>query len=125
MYGTRRVNCTTWYGENFDLTFVVSDVSRAIVAVGDLLDQGFVPDFREPAGLVRSGRRLPLVMAGALYYLPVHIERASSKQMSNVDNCATVYVNALVDNPIKLYEYCCSEDSLLTQWFRAHGHEAE
>eukprot|EP00972_Heterocapsa_arctica_P026087 3841956-Heterocapsa_arctica.AAC.1 len=25
MYGTRRVNCTTWYGESFDLTFVVSD----------------------------------------------------------------------------------------------------
>eukprot|EP00972_Heterocapsa_arctica_P074867 11049000-Heterocapsa_arctica.AAC.1 len=74
MYGTRRVNCTTWYGESCDLTFVVSDVSRAIVAVGDLLDQGVVPDFREPAGLVRGERRLPVVMAGSLYYLPVHVE---------------------------------------------------
>eukprot|EP00972_Heterocapsa_arctica_P025606 3767992-Heterocapsa_arctica.AAC.1 len=70
MYGLRRVRCTTWDNESFDLTFVVSDVNRPIVAVRDLLDQGFVPDFRHPAGLVRFGRRLPLVMAGVLYYLP-------------------------------------------------------
>eukprot|EP00972_Heterocapsa_arctica_P095655 14106976-Heterocapsa_arctica.AAC.1 len=28
MYGRRRVFCTTWEDENFDLTFIVSDVSR-------------------------------------------------------------------------------------------------
>eukprot|EP00972_Heterocapsa_arctica_P049338 7262082-Heterocapsa_arctica.AAC.1 len=69
MYGRRRVSCTTWEDENFDLNFIVSDVSRPI-AVGDLLDQGFIPDFRSPAALVRHGGRLPLVMVGSLYYLP-------------------------------------------------------
>eukprot|EP00972_Heterocapsa_arctica_P028784 4234504-Heterocapsa_arctica.AAC.1 len=64
-------------------------------------------------------------MAGQLYYLPVHVESVACKQPSNVDACATVYVNALVDNPIKIYEYCCAHDSMITTWFRAHGHQAE
>ena len=90
MYGLRRLHCTTWNDETLDLTFVVSDVNRPIVAVGDLLDQGYVPDFRQPAGLIRSGRRLPLIMAGQLYYLPVHVESVTCNQPSNVDACATL-----------------------------------
>eukprot|EP00972_Heterocapsa_arctica_P051808 7620997-Heterocapsa_arctica.AAC.1 len=33
-------------------------------------------------------------------------------------------VNAVVENPITLYEYCCGQDSLLASWFRGHGHQA-
>eukprot|EP00972_Heterocapsa_arctica_P095895 14149171-Heterocapsa_arctica.AAC.1 len=64
-------------------------------------------------------------MVGQLYYLPVHVESVPFDYRSNVDACATLYVNALVENPIKVYEYCCADDSMITKWFRAHGHEAE
>eukprot|EP00972_Heterocapsa_arctica_P075657 11159300-Heterocapsa_arctica.AAC.1 len=33
IYGVRRIRCTTWRGFQFDLDFVVSDVTRPIVAV--------------------------------------------------------------------------------------------
>eukprot|EP00972_Heterocapsa_arctica_P042556 6272501-Heterocapsa_arctica.AAC.1 len=66
MYGLRRVHCTTWYDDNFDLKFVVSDVNRPIVAVGYLLHQDFIPDFRQPAAFIHFVRRLPLVMVGLL-----------------------------------------------------------
>eukprot|EP00972_Heterocapsa_arctica_P090779 13394861-Heterocapsa_arctica.AAC.1 len=48
--------------------------------MADLLEQGFLPAFATPASLVRHGRRLPLVMVGTLYYLPVHVDWASSRR---------------------------------------------
>eukprot|EP00972_Heterocapsa_arctica_P007401 1080413-Heterocapsa_arctica.AAC.1 len=48
--------------------------------MADLLEQGFLPDFAAPASLVRHGRRLPLVVAGTLYYLPVHVGWAFSRR---------------------------------------------
>eukprot|EP00972_Heterocapsa_arctica_P104242 15363571-Heterocapsa_arctica.AAC.1 len=32
IYGTRTIRCTTWHGGEFELDFVVSDVTRPIVA---------------------------------------------------------------------------------------------
>eukprot|EP00972_Heterocapsa_arctica_P046903 6923011-Heterocapsa_arctica.AAC.1 len=64
-------------------------------------------------------------MAGALYYLPVHVGWASSRRVKDdIAECVPIVIDALVNNPITLYEYCCAEDSLLTRWFRAHGHQA-
>eukprot|EP00972_Heterocapsa_arctica_P089074 13136016-Heterocapsa_arctica.AAC.1 len=39
IYGVRTVRCTTWHGVQFELDFVVSDVTRPIVAVNDLLSR--------------------------------------------------------------------------------------
>eukprot|EP00972_Heterocapsa_arctica_P066222 9768915-Heterocapsa_arctica.AAC.1 len=40
IYGVRTVRCTTWHGVQIGLDFVVSDVTRPIVAVTDLLRRG-------------------------------------------------------------------------------------
>eukprot|EP00972_Heterocapsa_arctica_P000657 95361-Heterocapsa_arctica.AAC.1 len=64
LYGTRRLRCTTWFREAFELDFIVSNVTRPIIAVKDLIGLGFLPDFAPPASLVRRGLRLPLVVVG-------------------------------------------------------------
>eukprot|EP00972_Heterocapsa_arctica_P010416 1533117-Heterocapsa_arctica.AAC.1 len=53
IYGTSAIRCTTWHGVEFELDFVVSDVTRPIVAVSDLLLQGIIPRFEAPACLIR------------------------------------------------------------------------
>eukprot|EP00972_Heterocapsa_arctica_P073216 10813736-Heterocapsa_arctica.AAC.1 len=64
-------------------------------------------------------------MAGTLYYLPVHVGWASSRRTKEeIAEPVPIVVDALVSDPITPYEYCCAEDSLLTQWFRNHGHHA-
>eukprot|EP00972_Heterocapsa_arctica_P096241 14199306-Heterocapsa_arctica.AAC.1 len=40
VYGARRVRCRSWHGLEFELRFIVSDVTRPIVAVCDLLELG-------------------------------------------------------------------------------------
>eukprot|EP00972_Heterocapsa_arctica_P006390 937492-Heterocapsa_arctica.AAC.1 len=69
--------------------------------MADLIDLGFLPDFAPPASLVRHGLRLPLVAAGVLYYLPVHVSWASSRRVKEeAPEPVAMVVNAVVDNPI-------------------------
>ncbi len=87
-YGVRTVRCTTWHGIQLDLRFVVSDVTRPIVAVADWLKQGITPRFDAPARLERAGKLMPLVTAGPLYYLPVHVTKDNHiVGMINTEEC--------------------------------------
>eukprot|EP00972_Heterocapsa_arctica_P043271 6383049-Heterocapsa_arctica.AAC.1 len=61
IYGARQVRCRPWSGLEFELKFVVSDVTRPIVAVCDLLELGLVPTFEEPC-LEKGNERVPLIM---------------------------------------------------------------
>jgi hypothetical protein len=125
-YGVRTVRCTTWHGIQLKLPFVVSDVTRPIVAVADLLKQDIIPCFDPPVRLEQAGRRMPLVTIGPLYYLPVHVTK--NEHIAGAIDMENHCVNALEESTlkdVKLWEYCCAPDSLLSTWFLAHGLEAQ
>eukprot|EP00972_Heterocapsa_arctica_P093624 13809549-Heterocapsa_arctica.AAC.1 len=79
VYGVRRVRCRSWHGLEFELEFVVSNVTRPIVAMCDLLQLGLVPRFESPSCLVQGDKCMPLIVAGPLYYLPVHVSEPIGK----------------------------------------------
>eukprot|EP00972_Heterocapsa_arctica_P008072 1180342-Heterocapsa_arctica.AAC.1 len=47
IYDERFVRCPSWHGLKLRLKIIVSDVTRPIVAVKDMLDRGLVPTFEE------------------------------------------------------------------------------
>eukprot|EP00972_Heterocapsa_arctica_P070629 10434192-Heterocapsa_arctica.AAC.1 len=69
VYGVRRARCRSWHGLEFELEFIVSNVTRPIVAMCSFLELGLVPRFESPSCLVK-GERMPLIAAGPLFYLP-------------------------------------------------------
>ena len=75
VYGLRRVHCRSGSIE-FELNFILSDVTRPIVSVNDLLKEGLVPCFSPPACLTRKDRQVPLLNVGPLYYLPVEVSKS-------------------------------------------------
>ncbi len=98
-YGVRAVRCTTWHGIQLHLCFVVSDVTRPIVAVADLLKQGITPRFDAPARLERAGKQILLVTAGPLYYLPVHVTKNDHNvAIINMEECC---VDVMEESAVK------------------------
>eukprot|EP00972_Heterocapsa_arctica_P002255 325348-Heterocapsa_arctica.AAC.1 len=68
------------------------DVTRPIVAVTDLVGKDFMLTVSAPQSLIRCGRRLPLVITTNLYYLSVHVGRATGLKRPSDDEC---YVEAI------------------------------
>ena len=85
---------------------------------GRLTAEKIVPDFGEHLRCsMYCGARLILVRRGRLHYLPVQVHRAEQKKINMVDA-------VMEPSKIKLYEYCCADDSLLAQCFLNHKQEA-
>eukprot|EP00972_Heterocapsa_arctica_P030004 4422394-Heterocapsa_arctica.AAC.1 len=89
-----------------------------------------LPRFEAPSCLVRGNKRMPLIVAGPLYYLPVHVSEPigeSKLRMVDVVNNIDAMpenINDMEPNNIKLFEYCCADNSLMSSWFLAHRQEA-
>ena len=76
VYGLRRVHCRSGNIE-FELNFILSDITRPIVSVNDLLKEGLVPWFSPPACLAKQNCKVPLLNVGPLYYLPVEVSKSN------------------------------------------------
>eukprot|EP00972_Heterocapsa_arctica_P027555 4051754-Heterocapsa_arctica.AAC.1 len=72
------------------------------------MKDGVDPHFDNPACLVRRAQRLPLLMAGPLYYLPVYVTKVAGQRLRDDNYCV---ISVRHRNAVMFYEYCCSDDS--------------
>eukprot|EP00972_Heterocapsa_arctica_P035005 5152261-Heterocapsa_arctica.AAC.1 len=94
------------------------DVSRAILSVAALRDDGWGVNFPEEkdevATIERAGAMYALREHGRLFYLPVHLVE-DPKEVDSVhaeDESEEKVKNN--DRPWMLFEWCCEADSLLS-----------
>ena len=133
-YGVRRVRARTWCNREIIFEFQVSDVTRPIASVGLLRHRGHPVSFGRWPHIIIAGEPTPLVEAANLFYLPVALpgERLPpmlveqmQRQMATLQDNRMLQAAIGVSPQIKLFEYCCGAESLLSQWFLDHGYLAQ
>ena len=132
-YGVRRVWAMLENGREVEIRFQVMGVARPILSVSRLATHGYIAHFHPEQSVLSCGEeQLGMVSCGGLYYLPLCVLGLDPVYEDEVTDQKCVCLDApqRVCTPVcavrrdvwHLFEYACSEDSLLGQWFENHGH---
>eukprot|EP00972_Heterocapsa_arctica_P000086 13611-Heterocapsa_arctica.AAC.1 len=74
VYGVKQMKVLLWGCIKADLLFHVMPVRRPLLSVGLLRRENLQVDFGQACCMKKEKKRIPLVGAGALFYLPILIE---------------------------------------------------
>eukprot|EP00972_Heterocapsa_arctica_P060176 8875619-Heterocapsa_arctica.AAC.1 len=124
-----------------DVLFHLMPVRRPLLSVGLLRRENLQVDFGQACCMKKEEKRIPLVAAGASFYLPVLIEdglRSDAMQftLQQAHDVIDEHMFAMEESVVNrsqcevastprvlchLVEWCCERDSDLTRWVIRHG----
>ena len=111
VHGTKRVELELRGGYKLIARFVVMDVTKPVVSVGDLRRQGFTVNLGGRNTLEQGGVHVDIEECDGLFFL----EAKPSQELRQ--QCAVV-----VPSPrMHFIEWCCEPDSRLTTWLVTRG----
>ena len=119
--GTRRVKLRAWGGILLQVLFCVMAISKPLLSVGLLRQRGYDIHLSSTSYLAHGDRRVPLVESEALFYLPVlDVQRPGMFVDSAHWASQVVAPVSAAGARWHLMEWCCEEDSRLSDWCCRH-----
>eukprot|EP00972_Heterocapsa_arctica_P090972 13422620-Heterocapsa_arctica.AAC.1 len=79
IFGKKKVVFELWDGQHVHIEFVVMDVRRPLLSIGQLAALGYKVHLGAKSHMEYRGKNTPIVRQGNLYYLPV---RGSKGQLA-------------------------------------------
>ena len=133
--GAKKIRLRLESGYLLDLLFIVMNVSRPLISVGQLNKYGFMVDFGKKGTVRQGGIALPVVEHSGLFYLaaaPVTMIASLLRTTRSAETATTLAGAATATTttataarapttPLHLVEWCCELDSRLSGYFAARG----
>ena len=132
-YGSKRVKLQVWGDVVMDVKFEVMDVARPLLSVGEMQRHGWNVHFGQHSYLEYGNTVIPLLRRGGLSYLAVKGKKSAAEWSPSMCEVLTEAAKYVKEPEVRerregglwhVVEYCCEEDSLLTEWFLRRGHTA-
>ena len=114
-------------GYTLDVCFVVMDVQRPLISIGDLRRRGFQVKLGRVSMLGQGVVELPLKEVAGLFYMegiPSAVNNDEEKIAANLEWVNEVAATACVKAkkaPLHFVEWRCGPDSRLGTWFANKG----
>ena len=129
-YGSKKVRIQVWGDVVMEVTFAVMDVARPLLSVGGLQHHGWSIHSGQHSYFERGNKVMPLFRRGGLSYLAVKARRPQASWSESMCEVLTEVAKHAKELDVHreegerwhVVEYCCEEDSLLTEYFLRRGH---